>query len=264
MIIVPTRGRPENLKRLLMGCYVMGTGSRIVARVDDDDPAREDYVKALCGLDSMVRATCTVISGPRYAYGPKCNDVFREHPDEPFYALVDDDCMPRTIGWDWILAKAAGPWGIAYGDDVMGHPDLGNQPFIGGEFARAVGWLCHPGLTHLFTDNVLQELGRRIDHYRFVPQVIVEHLHFSVGKSSYDETYRKLDGQGMYCHTGDKAVFDQALSSGELDRIAQRILGAKKERENGNGDSVRQVGDEVRAGVRKPAGKRASAKPHKA
>ena len=50
-VLVPTRGRPENLQRLINAVHANARGSvDVIAGVDEDDPRLSDYMKLRNGL----------------------------------------------------------------------------------------------------------------------------------------------------------------------------------------------------------------------
>jgi hypothetical protein len=45
------------------------------------------------------------------------------------------------------------------------------------------------GLRHMFLDDFWLEIGSRSKKLAYLEEVVLEHLHFSVGKSILDQTY---------------------------------------------------------------------------
>ena len=116
-------------------------------------------------------------------YGPSINlgmDYFHE---------VNDDHIFRTVGWDTKLAAALdGKIGISY-------PRLEHLPssiMMSGELLRRIGFFAFPAFTHSWVDNFFKELGEDIGCMVHVPDVWIEHCHWSFGKVPMDSVYEKV------------------------------------------------------------------------
>lgn len=129
------------------------------------------------------------------------NDAFRRHPNEAWYGFIADDVVPLTPDWDVRLIEEAGSHGMAVpagGHDVNGAPHF----VLGGDLVREIGWLSLPGLDRLYIDTVWQRIAEARGTLKRVPDVVLEHRHFSNGKALMDDTYRKHNKMR------DKLTFD--------------------------------------------------------
>lgn len=190
MIFLPTRGRPENLARFFTHCMKTDVTSRIVVRTDTDDPNYPAY-------DAIMKAWAERLdvihhAGMPFGFVGKCNDLFFKYPDEPWYACLQDDIVPRTKCWD-ILLRDAIQGGISYPDDGFQHDALPTNPFISGDLARAIGWLALPNVYHWYADNAWKVIGERIGKLHYTPSVLLEHHHRINGKAPDDATYQSAD-----------------------------------------------------------------------
>lgn len=181
LVVVPSRGRPQNLKRLLDACAATRSNAKIWVRLDKDDPTLFEYLK----LDLP-----TVHVGEQVKAAGAMEEAFRFYPDEQAYGLIGDDAIPKTFHWDRKLY--VNPWTITYPDDGIWGESYASHPFVGGDFVRAIGFYALPGLVHLYTDTVWDHLGRLYGNIIYKPQVRIEHLHWSVGKAPKDATYERV------------------------------------------------------------------------
>lgn len=156
----------------------------IVCLDEDDAPKYRDM---------EVPPEWKVVIRPRYeSLGANTNAYFAMYREEPWYGLLADDAVPVTRGWDWKLIEAAGSDGLACcWDGINNGTNLGSSPCIGGDWVRQMGWIIYPGLQRIYGDNILYELATKRGKLKYLQDVIVEHWHFSTGKSPMDETYRK-------------------------------------------------------------------------
>lgn len=192
MILLPSRGRPAKLARFF--------------HAYDATEATEPGIVMIEARDADAYSVVEIPKGWAYVIVPeslvsqKFNDgAFLYAPNERHYQLMADDVVPETRGWDRILADAAGPAGVAWGDDCIDPPPPLGHPCIGGELVRALGWIAHPAFGHFYWDNLLADIVQDLGpcFYRYCPEVVTRHLHFTV--------------------TGDRDVFERG--SGDDDRV---------------------------------------------
>lgn len=179
----PTRSRPDNCSRFINAWQTTSASTPVYVRLDDDDPEL-DAIKNLPWPNEF-----KIHVGPRVGVSRSINEVFEQHPNEPWYGLLADDLLPQTTAWDQQLIDRAGATDISYPNDCGAHPDLPTHPCIGGDLVRAIGWLGFPPCYHFFTDTVWQYLGLRLNNLYRLDNVVVEHLHYSMDKSSKDQNY---------------------------------------------------------------------------
>jgi hypothetical protein len=190
MWILPSRGRPQNVIRLIEAFNRTGATTPVWLRLDDDDPQPEFH-----GGNWIIN------TGPRLPLSEIYAEAYRKYPDLPWYGFIADDVVPKTNGWDTALIEAAGENGMAVpggGHDPEGAPHF----VLGGDLVREIGWLSLPGLDRLYIDTVWQLICERRGVMVRRNDVVLEHRHFSNGKALMDSTYRK------HRKLQDKEVFE--------------------------------------------------------
>jgi len=75
----------------------------------------------------------------------------------------------------------------------------------------------------MFLDDTWRELGHAIGRYTYLPDVHIEHMHPTAGKSEWDSNYRRVNHPSVYAH--DAALYHEWLS-GQILRDAKRVLAA--------------------------------------
>ena len=178
MWVLPSRGRPQNIARLIKAYNETGASTPVWLRMDDDDIHHP----------GPYPDTWTVEIGPRLPLSNIYNEAYQKAPDSPWWGFIADDVVPVTPGWDRTLIEIAGRDGMAI--PLGGH---GGVPHfvLGGNLAQFMGWLALPGLDRLYIDTVWGDIAKKHNVLRYVPDVILEHHHFSNGKALFDKTYRK-------------------------------------------------------------------------
>lgn len=190
-ILLPTRGRPDNLDRFMTAVKGTAEDWHLYIRLDYDDPKFADYTSVLDHAGPNV----TLVTGDRIRFGPSLNQLaFRADFDGMEYVgMFGDDVVPETPDWDLRLIDAlGGDLGVAYGDDGLRKkhaPDLPTHYITQTEVYRRLGYLSPPGIKHLFLDNVARDIGRRLQNFVFAP-VSIKHLHpWGEGEHLHDEVY---------------------------------------------------------------------------
>lgn len=183
MILLPTRGRPENLKRFMEAALATGMTEPGVVIVDDDDAHNYEGM--------VLPENWAAIVTRRTWFSHKVNNAFYAFPNEPYYGLMADDQLPRTQGWSEKLAEAAKAGKIAWVDDGLVTPEkkIIGHPFLPGKLCRSLGWFSCPYVNHFYVDNVWYDLANDLDISEKIEDQLVENMHFTAGKSPFDPTY---------------------------------------------------------------------------
>lgn len=188
--IVPTRGRPESAMRLQL-VFDKSEVARVIFVVDDNDPARAQY-EAL-GVDVLIAPP-----GGRPGIVDPLNWAFHEVMERlspPYVAFLGDDHLPQG-SWDVEIIETLrqpGPQ-VCYGNDLLMGERIPTAVFMTSDIPRRLGYMVPPALNHLFADDTWAAWGKGIDRLTYLPDTIVEHLHFLNGKAPNDATYDHCNG----------------------------------------------------------------------
>lgn len=206
LVIVPTRGRPDNARRVLEAwdaTRAWDDGAALSLEVDADDPALDRY---LALADARVRVGVSTCWRPMVH---KLNMVATNPLSLDCFALgfAGDDHLPRTVGWAraYLDALREMRTGIVFGDDLLQGERLPTQWTMTSDIVRALGRMVPAPVQHLYCDNAILELGRAAGCIRFLPDVVIEHMHPVARKSNMDEGYRRVNSPQQYRH--DLAAF---------------------------------------------------------
>lgn len=203
LTIVPTRGRNENAIRLFNAINATADFTELVFAIDSDD------VKTYNGL---MAETAGVNNAKVVVANPMGMNATLNHwanwfaPDYDYITFMGDDHLPRFAGWDTKLAMAIGDKpGVAYGNDLLQGENLPTAVTISAGIVEALGWMSPPPLKHLFMDNFWLELGQRLENITYLPDVIIEHLHYTNGKAPADDRYLAVNNSVI--HNADADYF---------------------------------------------------------
>lgn len=195
LIIVPSRGRPGNIARLLDAVHrLRQAGAHTCTGIDDDDPEAEQYRKAFRDHGSLGDI---LEEGPRKGLAGWTNEIAMKYAGQYRYlASFGDDHLPRTRGFDRALTRGIedmGGTGFTYPWDGR-REDIPEAVVMSSDIVKALGWMCEPSLRHWYVDNVWDDLGRQAGCIRHLRAVAVDHLHPAVARAQPDETYASSSG----------------------------------------------------------------------
>ena len=209
-LLCPTRGRPEQYKRMCESAKETAIRDiNIIAYVDDDDPKRDEYPQ-------------DVIIGPRLALAPAYQYLY-EHSTAPIVMMCADDIVFRTKGWDAEVEEKAPKDGIF----VISYDDLGRprkedgHPFIGRRFIEIMGYFTYPKLSHSCVDNWVVDIAKKINRYIY-SDIIIEHMHPKYLKGEIDSTYLE---NSKPIKQADGAIYLGPEGQKEIAKVVERMKG---------------------------------------
>lgn len=219
-MICPSRGRPDSAAALMELWPQVTESAELLVVADDDDPLAFEYRRL----------------GARILYGPKrlgpvlnaaSSEVVRGGAD--LVGFLGDDHRPRTPGWDRLLTEAlAGRPGVAYGDDLLQHERLPTACVIDARLVAGLGYMCPPGLAHMYLDDFWLRLGTDAGCLEYLPGVVIEHMHPVAGKAEWDDGYRRVNSGEQYRQ--DHAAYQRFLASdwpGDLEHLRRCLDGVE-------------------------------------
>lgn len=214
IVIVPSRERPTAARELAEAfAETVAADTHLWFAVDDNDPQLAEY-KALVREKLGGAVWVEVVSNPSTMVHA-LNEAARAVVDEAPFAVgfMGDDHRPRTTGWDRAYLDALHELGtgIVYGNDLLQGENLPTQAAMTADIVAALGYMAPPTLRHMYVDNFWRELGRRADCLKYLPGVVVEHLHPAAGKADWDEGYARVNAPTVYAV--DEDAFHQYLQT---------------------------------------------------
>jgi hypothetical protein len=212
LVIVPSRGRPGNLRRLHEAVTATAQGDTVLlAGLDDDD---EGQYERIPGVEYEVR-------GGLRGFTPWVNALAVPRAgDYRNIGVLGDDCLPRTPGWDARITQALERSPFAYANDLYPLRPAGAQVthvFTRSAVVTALGYIGVPALTHMYVDDAWGAWGRACG-IEYLPDVVIEHLHHSSGKAPNDDTYRASELTTQACLAAWQEYNSAGLAT-DIDRI---------------------------------------------
>jgi hypothetical protein len=195
-IMIPSRGRPDNVGKLLAN-GVIDSLVPVFLAVDLDDPYLREYQAVARQYGAVVQAGSPSRPGV-VASANRCSNFLAGWYDAVCY--LGDDHMPRTAGFErrFVSELQRMGTGWVYGDDLLQGERLPTAGAMASNAIRALGWMFPPELGHLYSDNAWLDLGKASGCLSYLSNVVVEHLHPLAGKASMDEGYSRVNSAEQY------------------------------------------------------------------
>lgn len=208
-LLLPTRNRPQNLKRFITSARETASSPvEVVCYVDDDDTSYDDF-----GL------SVTIVRGPRIIMSDMCNKCAEKATGDILGAMCDDTIF-RTPNWDNLVEDVFNkyPDHIIYAHGADGNPvnvitetgkPFGTLGFIHRRWYDTVGYITAPYFSADMTDTWLNDVADKIDRHEFIPDFLTEHMHYAFGKGKLDKTHAErlarmqLDNPGKLYYTDE-------------------------------------------------------------
>lgn len=218
LMIVPSRGRPRNIQ-CLADAFDATSADRadLLICIDDDDPEHDAYL----ALD--IDDDIGIDSGPRLRLGGTLNKAASTDAGDYFaVGFCGDDHIFRSRAWDERFLDALHDLGsgIVYGNDLIQGPALPTAVAMTSDIVTTLGWMAPPGLVHLFLDDAWRDLGNAMGRLRYLPDVVIEHLHPIAGKAPTDAGYEEVNAPALYA--ADGAVYQNWREHGlpaDIDKL---------------------------------------------
>jgi hypothetical protein len=224
LVIVPSRGRPGNIRHLIDSWQATDAHATLVVAVDNDDPTLESYQK----IDEHTTDQFQLVVGPRLRMAGTLNAVAMSRImragtlDTDIIGFMGDDHRPRTTQWDATVEDVFRQWPhcVVYGNDLLQGMNLPTQVFMSAGIIKTLGYMVPPGFTHLFLDNTWKAWGQSMNRLVYLHDTVIEHMHPVAGKSAWDARYEEVNAGQMYAD--DEVAFKRYVA-GSLHDDAEKL-----------------------------------------
>jgi predicted O-methyltransferase YrrM len=218
-VIVPTRGRPENIRKVIEAWDFTQAwdDADLILAVDADDPELAEYYSVRAELAPFRdgRPISAMAEMPRWMpMVEKLNAVALDVADrdsDKFSAIgfAGDDHLPRTMGWArrYLDVLAELGTGMVYGDDGYQGAKLSTEWAVTADAVRALGRMVPAPVEHMYCDNSMMDVFGGAGAMRHLPEIRIEHMHPVAGKAATDSQYQRVNHRDQY--RKDRLAYDR-------------------------------------------------------
>jgi hypothetical protein len=209
-ILLPSRGRPQNMKRLVESARTTAIEDpEFVFYLDEDD---------LPSIEMARELKVKHIIGPRIVLSEMWNECYKVCSGD-ILMHCGDDIIFRTQGWDKIVEDVFNEYpdkiAFVYGRDGYSPDTFGTHGFLSRAWVETVGHFVPPYFSSDFNDTWLNEVSEMIGRHRFVPELYTEHMHPINGKAEWDQTHQER--LARHEKDGVAGIYESKLSEREED-----------------------------------------------
>jgi hypothetical protein len=220
-VVVPSRGRPENAERLAQAFKDTGAEADLYIVIDNDDPKWNEYAKSE-NYKKLPADNKTGGCAKSLNTGAVLLLDITKYPLYDYFVFMGDDHIPRTPGWDKAFIQALGTnTGIVYGDDLLQGANLPTAYGMTRDLVNELRGMTFPGCVHLFFDNFVKQLGLDLEYLKYLPDVIIEHMHPVAGKAEMDAGYERVNQPKWY--EKDLLTLQRYLSDMEYAELVRKF-----------------------------------------
>lgn len=191
-LVAPSRGRPvafEQMVRSALDHAAHPEKVEVRARLDDDDPELDHYLWLVEDLPHCraVAAAPAVMSG-------LWNDGAAIATGD-ILMLAADDLRFRTRGWDAMVREEFERWPdrlvVVWGPDGNVNGQRCTHPFVHRRWVEVTGHFTPSIFVADYADHWIYDVACRVNRLAELPDLFIEHMHVSLGKSPEDDTERQ-------------------------------------------------------------------------
>lgn len=212
MLAVPSRGRPQNIERLIGALEATRhCATDLVVGLDADDETLGDY-PGMNGDDSYAGRVRYVIRDNLRKVTAWTNELVSLNLDDySAFGQIGDDNVFSTPGWDTVILEALDKTPFAFGNDQYPSREPGTlccHVFTRAEVVKTLGYFGPPSIAHMYVDVAWYAWGQACG-ITYLHDVLIPHLHYTTGAVPSDATY-----QNSYAGTGADLQAWHAYSRG--------------------------------------------------
>ena len=209
-ILTPSRERMDRRRALVesIASTVASQDSvRLYLGVDDDDPTRLEI--ASYAEDFPFVRIVEVHNGGRFMGLGRLWNVCAAAAGEDVLAMVGDDMVFRTTGWDEMVLDEFSPsrcqpdmLKLVHCRDGLQNGRIAVNSFIHRRYAELVGHYARQEFEIDYIDRWLHETFKAIDRVVYRDDILIEHMHWSIGKMVRDGVVDRMRPDGsVYSRT---------------------------------------------------------------
>ena len=211
-ILCPTKCRPDGLKRMWNSALeTSNCDLELVLYV-------EEYDLETLNLD-LFGDVKKIISDGTQIYS-NLHNICCQNSKYDLVMGAADDIIFRTPRWsDKVLStfdEIKDKIGYVFPNDGHHGGNLGTHGFFHKNWFNCLGYLSPPIFTVDYSDNYVMDLSRSINRCFYFPDVLVEHMHWTFGKSEFDKTAQ--DAHKKRISTDNRSIYESCESTLNSDR----------------------------------------------
>ena len=217
-LLCPTRGRVEGTLRFVESAVRTARNPErlnFLFYVDNDDPEKERYHVSIASLKDRLKyfGSIEILQGPRVGV-PQAVNLLSKKSFGEVLLYSSDDQFYKDDEWDQRLeeeiVKHLDLIFCIWFNDAWESDNFCTFPIVSRRWVDILGYFMFPFFEHFFSDTWVWMLAKSIDRAIYIPDVMVEHMHWKLGKSEKDKTYLdNATSENGSRHARDRTIIDK-------------------------------------------------------
>ena len=194
-ILVPTRNRPQSVKEFCESIFTTADEPNLVEVLfyfDIDDSHIPECLEYFKELSTRYADPIKTIIGPKLILSDYPNKLLQIASSDIFMNL-GDDMRCRAKGWDDEVLNAINKYSdrinFVYVNDGYWGPNLASHHIIHRNYVECLGYFYPPFFDFGYSDAWMFQVAQKVGRIQFLP-ILFEHMHYSIGKGEFDQTYQ--------------------------------------------------------------------------
>lgn len=227
-IFVPTRGRPENIRKVISAWDFTNAWDHadLVLIVDADDPEIGGYHSLQQETDHPDTSQALFQLAIMDEWVPmvhklnKVADLFAQTKTHWALGFAGDDHLPQTIGWAkrYLDVLRELGTGMVYGDDGYQGRKLSTEWAVTSDVVRELGRMVPADVEHMYCDNSMMDLFGGAKALKHLPEIRIEHMHPYAGKAETDAQYDRVNHRDQF--SKDRRAYESWRNLGRAADVA--------------------------------------------
>jgi hypothetical protein len=227
-VLIPSRNRPQGLRELCDSLFNNANNPNqieVIVYFDLDDSYIPEYVEYFNELTLKYTNPVKTIIGPKLVLSDYPNKLLQIASSDIFMNL-GDDMRCRAKGWDEIIIEAINEYpdkiNFVYVDDGYWGPNLASHHIIHRNYVECLGYFYPPFFDFGYSDAWMFQVAQKVGRIKFLP-ILFEHMHYSIGKGNFDQTYQDKLEKNQNNIYGDLFVSTEYLRDQDVKKLQSYI-----------------------------------------
>jgi len=229
-LLCPTKNRTDSLLRMWKS--VLDTADNpsqieLVLYVDYDDNKTIEFLNS--NLDNCL----VMMSHPEHKeIYSNLHNICCAASSADIVMSAADDIIFRSKSWDTkiieIFDHIDDNIAYVYPNDGFNGIKLGTHGFFHKDWFKTLGHLSPPIFSVDYSDNYTMDVAKGVERCFYIDDMLVEHMHWTIGKSPFDETFREAhqrrsvtDNKSIYESESTRSMVREDIE--KLNRIIKNV-----------------------------------------
>ncbi len=204
-ILCPTRKRTNGLKRMWESAVDTADSSddlELVLYVDYDDEETIDFLRS-----DLPEAMVIISNSEKPEIYSNLHNICCQKCTCDIFMSAADDIVFRSSSWDSDIIDTFqninNSIGYVYPNDGHNGENLGTHGFFHKDWFNTLGYISPPIFSVDYSDNYVMDVAKNIDRCFYKENIFIEHMHWTIGKSSFDSTSKNAHIRRLQTDNGN-------------------------------------------------------------